>query len=199
MNPGKYNPLVSATKRLTCDTASGNAWTPTPGQTQTLETDGSRTIIDIGDVDFVTVYNILYYLYTKRVNLHLDDGKVHTHPAGYPDKVDAFKLYQAANEYLLDNLQDRCSRVLISTCTVDNICSRLFDVKCKPFDHLKNEYMDYLVLHYDKIKRSPDWEKSILKLQRCGFDELRYRSRVLFEITRRFTAHDFDVEYEYEE
>ena len=143
-----------------------------------------RTILYIDDVDFVTMHNILYFLYTGCVNLHHDSALLPEHPAGYPPPVDATALYHAANMYLLEPLEERCYRYLASTCMVSNICERLFSSICKVHEKLKNKYFEYLVQNYDEVKMSQEWKDTILHISDCSPEEASYQLDVLLEISK---------------
>jgi hypothetical protein len=110
----------------------------------------SLTILPIDDFGFVTMHNILYFIYTGRVNLHFGYIKEQDLP-GYLEKADPFQLYYAAHLYGLQTLRDHCYRFLIDTRTPDNICSRLFHAKY-PSKQLQEEYNNFLLEYYDKIK-----------------------------------------------
>ena len=50
--------------------------------------------IEILDHDFDTMWNLLYYLYTCKVNLFIVEPSLNI--PGFPNKVDGFALYRAA-------------------------------------------------------------------------------------------------------
>ena len=63
------------------------------------------------DIDFVTLHNILYFIYIGCVNLPLleEDQIEEPFPEGYPDEADPFRLYKNADKFLLPALKERCS------------------------------------------------------------------------------------------
>ena len=82
---------------------------PGPEQRPLIDSRG-RTIIYINDVEYVTMHNLLYFLYTGCVNLHNNSNAADASQMdinGYPDPVDAFSMYRAANMYMVEDLEDR--------------------------------------------------------------------------------------------
>jgi len=59
--------------------------------------------------------------------------------------------------YLLEPLAERCLRYLELTCTVENICDRLFGVREDVNSRLRGVYMDYLLGNYEKVKKTQGW------------------------------------------
>jgi hypothetical protein len=112
-----------------------------------------RIILEIDNFDFTTMHNILYYLYTGKVNMHHSanaDGSFQhpsytfTPPEGYPFAADPFELYLTANMFLLEELEQRTGRFLRLKCSSENIISRLGDARLAPFDELKEYYLTFL-------------------------------------------------------
>jgi BTB/POZ domain len=153
-------------------------------------TDGQgRSVIYVDDVDFITMHNILYFFYTGHVNMHLEGatvrGRYKNAVDGYPGKVDPFTLLQAANIFLLEDLEERCRHFLISTCTPNNVCSRLFGVlQCKHYKSLMDGYIEYIIQHFDVVKMTPEWEQMLLNLRNCSPEMVEYQSRLLLEISK---------------
>jgi hypothetical protein len=146
-----------------------------------------RTIIYVDDVDFVTMHNILYFLYTGCVHLHHKSSSdvVYAQSAGYPPPVDASALYHAANMYLLEPLEERCYRYLTSTCTLNNICERLFRSVCAVHEKLKDKYFEYIVQNYDAVKMTQEWKNTILNISDGPPEEVSYRlTTVLLELSK---------------
>jgi hypothetical protein len=143
-------------------------------------------ILPMDNFDFVTMHNILYFIYTGRANLHFGPVKEQELP-GYPDQADPFQLYRAAHLYGLQPLRDRCYRFLIDTRTPDNICSRLFHSKY-PSQELMEEYINFLLEHYDEVKGKRDWEMLFSSRGRKSLmDDSNYRMHVVLQITRRLS------------
>lgn len=144
-----------------------------------------RTIIYVDDVDFVTMHNILYFLYTGCVNLHHEvSSNLHEHSTGYPPPADPSALYHAANMSLLEPLEERCYRYLTSTCMPSNICERLFNSRCKVHEKLKNKYFEYIVQNYDEVKMTEEWKDTVLHIPNGSLEEISHQLNMLLEISR---------------
>lgn len=157
-----------------------------------------RTIIVVDDFNFTTMHNVLYYLHTGYVNLHLqwrgieEDCDAETFPEvplDYPEVADPLSLYQAASLYMLEDLENRCFRYLSSTCTEKNIVKRLFNrPECAHYDRIRNMYLEYLVNHFEAVKTTKQWEEMLLGMKDCSEDLVAHRSALLFEITRKMSV-----------
>ena len=160
---------------------------PGPEQRPLIDSRG-RAIIYIDDVDYVTMHNLLYFLYTGYVNLHNNSSAAdagQTDINGYPDPVDAFSMYRAANMYLVEELEDRCYRYLVSTCSPENICERLLgNSACQYHDKIRDAYFEYLIQNYDVVKMSKEWEEMIMDLKTCTREVVEYRAKILLDISR---------------
>jgi len=148
-----------------------------------------RTMIYIDDIDFITMHNLLYFLYTRCVNLHhncsFTQEDFERWVAGYPDRADPFALYRAANMYMLRDLEDLCYRYLALTCTPNNICQRLLgNPECLYYDKLKDTYFDYIIQNYDAVKMTKEWEDMLLNLGDCSPETMEYRSKLLLDISK---------------
>jgi hypothetical protein len=145
-----------------------------------------RTIIVVDDVDFITMHNILYYLYTGRVNLHFREKK--PAPSGYPQPADPFLLYRAANMYMLEELENRCCHYLQSTLHPENLVERFFDnPECAHHGRIHNMYLEYLKKNFESIKKTEDWQDMWLGMKDCSEEQVEYKSRLLFEITNQMS------------
>jgi BTB/POZ domain len=145
-----------------------------------------RMIIYVDNTDFTTMHNILYFLYTGSVNLHNPETweGMFSYPNGYPGEADAFALFRAANMYLLDDLESRCFHYLVATCTVENICTRLFSPDCRPYEALTNAYRKYLIKNYNAVRSSKEWEKAYLGMDDGTPEELQFRKALFLEISK---------------
>src|SRR5213595_567566 len=78
---------------------------PGPHNRQTIYLDDEDD-----DLDFVTLHNILYYVYTGYVNLYNNahGSKTLAMPVGSPDKPDPFRPFRNADKFVLPVLMDRC-------------------------------------------------------------------------------------------
>ena len=151
-------------------------------------TENTGEVIDVKDFDFVTMKNLLYFLHTGQVNLHrnTENSLGLTHPAGYPDPVDAFSMYRAANMYLVPALEDRCYRYLRSTCSPKNVCDRLLgNPDCNYYPKLRRSYFNYLVRNFDAVKTTKAWKKLHRNLKRQSPELVAYQSKLLFKISSR--------------
>lgn len=148
------------------------------------KTPDPRTRIDIStdDIDFVTMHNLLYYLYTGLVNLHYGDTNQQL-PQGYPEEADAFKLFRVADMYVVGPLADRCFNYIMATNTPENICGRLFDIRCKPYQSLREAYVSFLLSQYSEVKDTEAWEELFFMTKYLTDEETKYRASVLLEIT----------------
>ena len=103
---------------------------------------------DEDDIDFVTLHNILYYLYTNCVNLRLGNHEYPrnktSHPPGYPSRPDAFKLYKSSKKFLVTSLSDYCFKYLKATLSAFIVSERLFrqDCELRGHDELKEMYLE---------------------------------------------------------
>jgi hypothetical protein len=143
------------------------------------------------DIDYVTLHNILYYIYTGCVNLIL--GKAHgtkhsTHPDAFPDRPDSFDLYRNAERLLLFPLRDHCFKYLCATTTVANVAERLFHRDCEVHDALREFFLGFLMDRYDEVSRSDGWESVVLNKPKAANSLRRYQRGVLLDISRRVTT-----------
>src|SRR5436190_1339993 len=112
-------------------------------------------------MDFVTLHNILYYIYTGIVNLHLpqEHQEDSPFPEGYPDQADAYCLFRNADKFLLPSLKERCYYHLKNGITPELAVERLFHKECAHHEDLKTLYLKYVIANYDKVKRTESWKK----------------------------------------
>lgn len=154
-----------------------------------------RTIIHVTDFEYDTIHNLLYFLYTGYVNMHdtiepvnsdfQDEHYDWTPPAGYPQPVDAFDLYRAADMYLIEDLKKLVSRFIAETCTLDDIYENLFNMDKKPFKEIVEIYLNYIAKNFDLIKGTEMWDQKVRSiLSESTPDELQYRSEVLLSLTK---------------
>lgn len=138
------------------------------------------------DIDFVTLHNILYYIYTGCVNLILGKSRRYeTLPEGFPPKPDPFMLHRNAEKFLLTKLKDHCFRYLKGTTTGSNVAERLFHPDCEHHDNLREFFFEYFMSHYKEATKSEAWGDLILQKQKLSSSVKRYRRSMLLEITRR--------------
>jgi hypothetical protein len=138
-------------------------------------------------VDYTTLHNIIYYIYTGYVNLPslnvlLDMDPL---PKGYPAEADPFVLYRTAHKFLLSELKEYCLFELECGITPDNVATRLFNPICQEHADLKEIYFNYLVDNYDAVKDTDGWEKVVMGDQNESSIVRNERMRLVFEITRK--------------
>lgn len=106
------------------------------------------------DIDFVTLHNILYYIYTGAVNLVLTDALSEpcVQPIGFPEKADAFDLYRNAAKFGLSSLKERSYRYLGVTTTPNNVVQRLLHRDCCSNLRLITLFLDYVVMNNVKMQ-----------------------------------------------
>jgi hypothetical protein len=87
--------------------------------------------------------------------------------------------------YLLEELEERCFRYLVSTCTLTNICERLFgDPSCLYHTKITDALLEYMMGNYEAVTMSKEWEEIILNLKDCPQDLLEYRSKIILAISK---------------
>jgi hypothetical protein len=138
-------------------------------------------------VDYTTLHNILYYIYTGYANLPclnmlLDMDPL---PKGYPAEADPFVLYRNAHKFLLPELKEYCLYELKGGITPENVTTRLFHPICQQHPDLKEIYFNYLVENYDAVKDTDGWERAIIGDQNESSTVRDYRMRLIFEITKK--------------
>jgi BTB/POZ domain len=139
------------------------------------------------DITFVTFHNILYYIYTGTVNLHLrpKEQEYDDFPDGYPDEADPYSLYRSADRFLLPSLKERCYTHLIRGITPENAGKRLFHKECEYYEDLKTLYLDYVIANYDKVKVTEGWKEAILNEDGASPSVINYRNRLFYEISQK--------------
>ena len=141
------------------------------------------------DIDLITLHNILYFIYTDCVNLHLPAELFsYNLPEGYPSPPDPFALYRNAEKFLMPNLKARCYNHLKIGVATTNVCDRLFQGECEHHEALKQFYLDYLLENYDTVKRTQGWEKVVKNEDDVEPRVRRYQEDLLYIISLRLTA-----------
>jgi BTB/POZ domain len=158
----------------------------TLGAPSTTPTSPEILRISVTDYDFVTMHNILYFLYTGHVNLHFGEVPEQKLPR-YPEEADAFNLFCAADFYCLQPLKDRCFRFLIDTRTPDNICTRLFNKRCRLYKDLQEKYITFILEYYYEVTGKDSW-RSLFDWGEESIEEQKFRGEVLFEISQRVSS-----------
>jgi len=138
------------------------------------------------DIDFVTLHNILYFIYIGCVNLPLPkwDEEDEPLPEGYPDEADPFLLFRNANKFLLPSLKELCLYNLKHDVTATNVAERLFHPDCQYHEELRELYFNYLVANYHEVRGSAGFKRAVCDLDDASPSTIRYRTRTLFDITQ---------------
>jgi hypothetical protein len=138
------------------------------------------------DIDFVTLHNILYFIYIGCVNLPFPQGSEPDDPLpeGYPDEPDPFHLFRNADKFLLPALKERCYFHLEHGVTIKNVAELLFHPDCAQHPELKEFYFNYLIANYDEVKETEEWERVVCNCEDISPSVVEYRMRLLFDITK---------------
>ena len=146
------------------------------------------------DIDFVTLHNIIYYIYTKSVNLRLS-GLLREYPAndtglivGHPPSPDPFDLYRNAKKFLLDPLAEYCFEYLRKS-TYFNIAESLFrrDTELKHHDKLRELFLKKLIENYEWVKTTTRWREIVCNELDISAETRQHHEQLLFEITQRLS------------
>ena len=154
----------------------------------------SRQVISMDSladgIDFVTLHNILYFIYSGIVNLIVDDGgpKYKSIPPNFPSAPNPFDLYRTAEKLLLDTLKDRCFRHLKDTTTTYNAAERLFHPDCVIDNGLRKLFMDFVLKNFDLVKYTDGWKNAVIMEEDVSPKLRQYRQFTLFEITQHMTV-----------
>ena len=142
------------------------------------------------DIDFITLHNILYFIYIGCVNLPLphDNPDDETVPEGYPDEPDPFRLYRNADKFLLSELKELCLLYLEHSITAQNVAERLFHPDCEFHLNLKTLYFDYLISNYEEVKKTEGWDHVVCDDEEISPSAARYRARLILDISKRLKA-----------
>jgi hypothetical protein len=144
-----------------------------------------RPIIYV-DIDFVTFYSVIYFLYTGHTNIYYQREEADWFQGDQENSMDEpspFALFKAADMYLIEPLRNSCFEYLVGTCTMTNISGRLFDVSLDAFDDLKKEYMTFMIKNFDKIKGTDEWREIIRSMNEGVPEDLEYQTGILLQIT----------------
>jgi hypothetical protein len=136
------------------------------------------------NVDFVTLHNALYYIYTGVANLGSLSGFFDAPPEGFPEKADPFHLTQLAHKFCLKELEEDCAFELKHGITVDNVAERLFHPFCRDNKELKQACLDYLLQNYDQVKNTEGWEQAAFGEENESSEMRKYRMRLFFDISK---------------
>ena len=140
-------------------------------------TQSQRPTIEVRHMSRSTLHNLLYYMYTGKVNLHIGQGQAYLCPIA----TEPFELYRKATKFGLDQLAARCLHYLRSTLTPMNVCGRLFNPWCLDYPALKHSYIDYLVRSFNVVSRRVEWCRFVLHAQNEESLEHEHHQHLLLE------------------
>lgn len=137
------------------------------------------------EIDFVTLHNILYFIYIGCANLPVPRQNlgIGTIPQGFPTEADAFLLLRSANKFLLPELKKHCVECLKHGITTENVAERLFNRDCETYPELRKVYFDYLVEHFKEVRETEGWKKAASN----DGEITQATARLLFDIFQRLT------------
>jgi hypothetical protein len=138
------------------------------------------------DIDFVTLHNILYFIYIGRVNLPSPGEKPEDDPPpeGFPKTPDPFMLFKNADKFLLPELKEYCSYFLTRSLTPSTVVLRLFHPDVQLYPELKARYIEYFTGNFEAVKATKEWE-DVAGRELDENESLyvtRYRTRLMFEL-----------------
>jgi hypothetical protein len=68
--------------------------------------------------------------------------------------------------------------------TSADVAERLFHSDCEYHEDLRELYFNFLVANYDEVKETAGWERAFCNLDDVSLSTIKYRARLLFEISR---------------
>jgi hypothetical protein len=164
--------------------------------TNSVQPQDHRAVISMDrpedDINFITLHNILYYLYTGCVNLRFESAKYPhkktSHPPGYPLQPDPFELYKNAKKFLIKPLSDYCLQYLEVSLTPRNVIKRLFreDGVLKYYDEIAKLYVKYVLANFDEVKKCEDWVQ-VRNFEESDPEVRELNRKILFDIIDKLT------------
>jgi hypothetical protein len=148
-----------------------------------------RRIIKVVD-DYDTLHNILYFLYTGIIVFDTDpnNSQYTRFPrAKTPCRtMDVEMLHSAADRFLLTDLKKMTSDFLKSTCTLENITSRVFGESAGLFPDLDQSYSAYFKANLAEVMETKDFKIFFDELENSSDISLRKKINSTF----RALVHD---------
>jgi hypothetical protein len=135
-----------------------------------------------GDPDYVTLHNILYYIYTE--SIHLPGLKPVDAPQDYPELADPFSVYCNAHKFSLPGLQELCLDYLKTSLTPESVSERLFHPNCQDYMDLQKVYFDYLVSNFEEVMLTKGWETIFRGDSNLSSGARVYRDNLVLKITQ---------------
>ena len=141
----------------------------------------------VDDIDFVTLHNILYFIYIGCVNLPFIVQKlgIDYTPEGFPEEADPFCLFQNADKFLLPELKELCKHSLIYVLTPKNVAERLFHPACESHAEVREACFNYLIEHFHEVRETEEWERIVCFDEDVSPATARYRARLWFDISKK--------------
>lgn len=155
------------------------------------ETNDDRQVVYMDDpeddIDFVTLHNILYYIYSGSINMHIkrEGDQDYEFPEGYPEESDPFRIFRNADKFLLTSLKELSYRHVIYGLTHENVAERLFHSACQHHENLRDGCLEYLLANYDKVKETEGWKRVANYNDDVPISVIKYRMGLLFEISKK--------------
>ena len=135
-----------------------------------------------------SMHNLLYYLYTGKVNLHFDHqdvpGLPSIQPKGYPPEVDAFELHALARFLGIEKLETLCLEYVRITCTIENVSTTLI-TKNRLDESLIDMLVSFIKDNYKEVTQTHGWEQIHSEVVgRKDEKDRAYLSDILLRISR---------------
>ncbi len=134
------------------------------------------------DIDFVTLHNILYYIYTGVVNLHTTAPDPQELPHGYPEEPDPYELYRNADKFLLPDLKETCLGFIDAALTPTRVVEWLFNINSKGYEILIAGFIRYLVANFKEIRETEAWITAISNIAEAPLSVRSYQLSLIQEI-----------------
>jgi len=124
--------------------------------------------------DFYLIHNILYYLHTNEISFATDITIFNPVATGYPKLCPAEQIYAAAHRLLLDDLEAKALNFLKSTCTIENITSRVLSEFAMLYKDVGDMYADYFRNNWTKVRTAKSHSEFFEEMEaRMDFAELK--------------------------
>lgn len=112
--------------------------------------------------DFDLFHNILYYIYTNRITFSTNLTLLT--PPTLPNLCTTEDIYQIADRLLLTELKHKALDFLASTCTIENITSRVLSKFAYLHEDVEDRYMEYFQKNWDIVKETEEFNKSFINM-----------------------------------
>ena len=114
-----------------------------------------RIIVEDG---FDLFHNILYYIYTNRITF--GTNLAFLTPSTLPKLCATEDIYQIADRLFLTELKHKALDFLTSTCTIENITSRILGKFAFLHEDVEERYVDYFRKNWDVVKETKEFNNS---------------------------------------